>query len=669
MPNEVGGDVHGQVVQAGHVGRIDLHSAPAPLTALSGLPPATTVFCGRAEEMTALRAAWSSDGPAVVSSAVAGLAGIGKTELVLRAAHQALADGDFPGGALFVDLQGYDATRRVSPAQALDSFLRALGVDGQSIPPGEDQRATLFRSMLTGRPPVLIVLDNASSTAQVRPLLPGGRHRVVITSRHTLTGLDEARHLDLGVLDPAEATDLVGDPRLAALCGHLPLALRIMRALAAADPRTDWAAELTDARHRLELLDDGDSRAVHAAFDLSYRSLGPDLRRLFRLLSLHPTDEFSLEGAAALADRPMTRTRALLRELVRAHLVEPGATPDWFTFHDLVRLYAHRCAEGDPETDPALSRMFTHYATKAGAAKHQLSPRHRGVTSHFQARQDALAWLDRTWLVLAAAARLVAERELYDVLFPIVESLCSYFDTYRHPDEMLAACLLALDGARASGRRLTEASVLTELGNAYARTREYDLAVVHLETALELNRALGNAFATATTLNDLGTAYRKTSRLDDAHHAYTEALATREEIGDRYGAAQTMNNLGNTLRDLGRAAEASEFYQRSLRVRQEIDDRHGMAQVLNNLGTAQVLAGEVREAFGHYRESLLLYRELGHQFREAGTLFLLGNACGDTRPAAATAFWRAALSLYERLGAEQEAQDVRDRLADLHDIR
>jgi tetratricopeptide (TPR) repeat protein len=665
--NEVGGNVHGQVVQAGHVGRISLHSASRPLTALSGLPPATTVFYGRVEEIAALRAAWSSDGPAVVSSAVAGLAGIGKTELVLRAAHQALTDGEFPGGALFVDLQGYDPERRVAPGQALDSFLRALGVDGQSIPPSEDQRATLFRSMLSGRSPVLILLDNASSTAQVRPLLPGGRHKVVITSRHTLTGLDEARHLDLGVLDSAEATGLVGDPRLAALCGHLPLALRIMRALAASDPRTDWTAELTDARHRLELLDDGDSRAVHAAFDLSYRSLDPELCRLFRLLSLHPTDEFSLEGAAVLADRPVNRTRALLRELVRAHLVELGATPDWFTFHDLVRLYAHRCAEGDPESDAAVERMLMHYGAKAEAAMQHLAPRFNAGETFFKDRQEAATWLDRTWRVLVAAVRSPAVP--HRALFQLVEGLYAYFDTYRHSDELLAICQLALRAARGADDRCNEARMLTALGNAYVRTRQHEIGITCLEKSLELNRSLGEDFHIAVALNDVGTAYRKASCLGAAHDAYTEALGIREAIADQYGLGQTLNNLGNTLRDKGDRVRAMEFYLRALDIRQQTGDRHGTAQVLNNLATAHALAGDNPQALAHYLDALALYREVGHEFRQAGTLYLLGGIYLDTDPGEALTAWREALSIYERLGAEQEAQDVRDRLTHLHDSR
>ncbi|WP_394619533.1 tetratricopeptide repeat protein [Lentzea sp. JNUCC 0626] len=663
MSNEVG-DVHGQVVQAGHVGRIDVHPAPILVTALSGLPPATAVFCGRHTELAALRACWSAEGPAVVSSSVAGLAGIGKTELVLHAAHRAVDDGEFPGGVLFVDLQGYDEARRVSSAQALDGFLRALGVDSHQIPPTEDQRAVLYRSVLHSRPRMLVVLDNTASTAQVRPLLPGSRHAVVITSRHTLSGLDEAHHLDLGLLAESEAVDLVGHPGLATLCGRLPLALRIMRALITTDPHADWEQELADAQHRLDLLDDGDSRGVHAAFDLSYRALDAEQARLFRLLALHPTDEFPVEGSAALVDRPLPRVRQLLRELVRAHLVEPGTSPGWYTFHDLVRLYASCHAKVDDESTAALSRMLRHYATRTFAAQSFLSPRLIPDDEHFDSRKSAFDWLHRGWRVLDAALRLAAEQHDHDALFTLMGGLCSYFDVYRHTDELHAIYVLALDAARSTGDRLREAAMTAELGNAHARIRQYDDALALLDSSLSLHRALGDAFGLAKTLNDIGTVHRKTARLSEASARYHEALDLWQSIGDRYGMAQTLNNLGNTARDLGDHTGASERYEQSLAIRQEIGDRLGEAQVLNNLGANLALAGHSAAALLHHRSALRMYRELGQQFREAGTLFLMGrtqHAAGT--PESARSSWQAALAIYERLGAEREAQEVRDLLA------
>ncbi|GLY50504.1 tetratricopeptide repeat protein [Lentzea sp. NBRC 102530] len=658
MSNEVG-DVHGQVVQAGHVGRIDVHPTPVPVTALSGLPPATTVFCGRHAELAALRACWSAEGPAVVSSSVAGLAGIGKTELVLHAAHRAVEDGEFPGGVLFVDLQGYDEARRVSSAQALDGFLRALGVDSHQIPPTEDQRAVLYRSVLHSRPRMLVVLDNTASTTQVRPLLPGSRHAVVITSRHTLSGLDEAHHLDLGLLAEPEATELVGDSGLAALCGRLPLALRIMRALIKTDPQADWEQELGDAQHRLDLLDDGDSRGVHAAFDLSYRSLDAEQARLFRLLALHPTDEFPVEGAAALADRPQPRVRQLLRELVRAHLVEPGASPGWYTFHDLVRLYASCHAKADDESEAAVNRMMAHYATKAHAAHWR-----RSTPAPFRSREDAFAWFDRTWSVLTATAALAAEQQRADVLFPLAESLWSYFDIRWPPDRLREICQSALELAKAVQDRSWEARTQTELGNVYVRTRQFPEGIAHIEKSLPLHRAVSDRHTLAGVLNDLGSAYRKSGRPADASVVYAEALDIRQAIGYRHGEGQVLNNLGNAARQLADFAAASEWYDKALTVREHIGDQRGKAQTHNNMATNLMFQGDYDEAISLYLVAVGEHRDLKQPYREAWTLTMLGKALNAVgRRADAEGAWHKSLSLLERLRAEREAQEVRDLLA------
>lgn len=665
MPNKVSGDVHGQVIQARHIGHIDLHAAPVALTALAGLPPATTIFFGRAPEVAALQAAWASEAPLMVSCVVAGLAGIGKTELVLHAAHQAIAAGQFPGGVLFVDLQGYDEARAVAPKQALDGFLRALGVDGHSIPPTEDQRSAVFRSLLHSRQPMLIVLDNASSAAQVRPLLPGNPHRVVITSRHTLSGLDEAHHFDVGVLAEAEASELVGDAELAALCGRLPLALRIMRALTTAEPHTDWAVELTDSQHRLELLDDGDSRAVRAAFDLSYRTLTEEQRRLFRMLSLHPTDEFSLEDAATLIDRPLPHTRALLRELVRAHLVETGITTGWFTFHDLVRLYAERCAAEDSEADAAITRLLQHYSAKMHSAHCLMNPL-RPNNNEFGSFQQAMSWTGEHWPVLVAVATIAVERGPQELLYPLVSGICAYSDNQRHTDALITLCSAAVESARLFGDRAAEPEMLTRLGNALVYDHQYAEAVPHLEKSVEIKRLIDDERSLAATLNNLGTAYRKMTRLEDARTCYNEALAIREAIGDTYGQGRTLNNLGSILRAMGDTRSAAEYYERSYQLRQAIGDVHGEAQVLNNMGINALVARSPEAALALHLQALRLYRDLDYGFRIAHTLDLIGRAhhqAGATDSASKA--WRDSLSEYMRLGARREIAELRERLTEL----
>ena len=355
--NTIGGGIQfGPVLQGRDVQATFQLPAAAPL-ALGQLPPATPGFTGREDELAVLAGLLdpAGTGGPVVVSAVAGLAGVGKTTLAVHAGHAALLQGWFGGGVLFVDLHGYD-DQPVEPGQALDGLLRALGVPGEHIPPGTEQRAALYRSRLAWiSEPVLVVADNASSEAQVKLLLPGaGPHKVLVTSRHTLAGLG-ARLVDVRTLDQADSVALLDAElraarpedvritgereaaiRLAGLCCGLPLALQITAALLKADPTLgtgDLAEELAVESERLERLayDDGSGHgasSVRAAFDLSYRRLDGTLARLFRLLPVNPGPDVSTASAAALADLPIARVRRVLAGLARAHLVV-AAPGEW----------------------------------------------------------------------------------------------------------------------------------------------------------------------------------------------------------------------------------------------------------------------------------------------------------------------------------------------------
>jgi hypothetical protein len=349
------------------------------------LPRSVAGFTGRGSELALMTGLLDPVGAAgaVVVSALAGLPGVGKTGLAIQAGHFARERGWFAGGIFFIDLHGYDEMP-VEPGQALEELLGALEVPAERIPDGAEARAALYRSVLAKRRgPVLLIADNASSEAQVRPLLPGsGPHRVVVTSRHTLGGLD-ARLLDVAVLDQKagvaliEAALRVADPdderiadnpddaaRLAQLCGGLPLALRIVAALLKTDqaPRAvrDLADQLTAALRLLELerlrYDDGSeagAMSVEAAFKLSYRRLEETAARIFRLLPLNPgLGDVSTAAAAALADLPVTKVRGVLADLARAHLIEAAPQPvGRWRMHDLLRVYARGLSKTYADAD------------------------------------------------------------------------------------------------------------------------------------------------------------------------------------------------------------------------------------------------------------------------------------------------------------------------------
>jgi len=367
-----GGIYQAPVIQA--TGDVDasFHLPAAAPVALAQLPLKAADFTGRDEDMAKLAGLLDPVGgaAAVVVSAVTGLAGVGKTTLAVQAGHAAVRRGWFGGGVLFIDLHGYDQ-EPVKPSQALDALLRALGVPAEHIPATVEERAALYRSAMAQiTDPVLVIADNASSDAQVKPLLPGtGCHRVLVTSRHTLAGLG-ARLLDVTVLDDDAAIELLdtalrtarpdddrvsGDQRaarrLARACGGLPLALQIIAALLNTDlplSASDLADQLAVEAGRLERLryDDGGGAgapSVAAAFEMSYRKLDETQAREFRLLAFNPGPGASTAAISVLADLPVSNARSVLADLARAHLVEaaPGTADRW-RMHDLVRIYGQR---------------------------------------------------------------------------------------------------------------------------------------------------------------------------------------------------------------------------------------------------------------------------------------------------------------------------------------
>ncbi|NBM17976.1 NB-ARC domain-containing protein [Streptomyces sp. GC420] len=386
--NQISGGVFFHAVIQGHT--VAVHLPPEVLPALAGLPTASPGFTGRDRELDLLLGLLDpgiDDTPTVCS--VVGLAGVGKTELAIQAAHAARKRGWYPGGVLFADLQGYDDERRVEPANALHGLLQALGVRSEHIPSQLQDRARLYRSVLAAfaeqGQPILVLVDNASSAEHARPLLPADRRtRAIVTSRHTLSTLD-SRLLGLHVLNEQSAFDLLSrllevahgrDARLAQerqaanelarLCGYLPLALRIVGALLVQDPRKPLAVmieDLSDERARLDALA-VDGLAVRAAFDLSYQALSVQAAGLFRILPLSPGPEISTETAAALfGDEPRV-CRRLLETLAQAHLVESGTAYGRWRLHDLVRAFATEQMNlhvPEQERGAAVHRLVGHY--------------------------------------------------------------------------------------------------------------------------------------------------------------------------------------------------------------------------------------------------------------------------------------------------------------------
>ncbi|WP_055545818.1 BTAD domain-containing putative transcriptional regulator [Streptomyces sp. NBRC 110028] len=344
--------------------------APAPGPAPELLPRPPAGFLGRDAELAELtRLALPAAGqdhpyggaPAGLPAEggitlVTGPAGVGKTGLAVRWGHAHAAA--FPDGRLFADLRGFSGGEEAEPAAVLREFLLAMGTPADQIPPSEQAAGALYRSLVAQRR-LLVVLDNASSSAQVRPLLPGGPHcATLVTSRSRLDGLiatDAARPVRLHALGPEDGAALIGallgpdrvaeDPaaaeELVTLCDGLPLALRAASAQLVARPR--WrlarlATALRDERRRLALLSAEDA-GVAAALRNSVARLSADDAQLLRALGAGFAREVNTAEAAALSGADPDLIQDSLERLAEMHLLDEEAT-NRYVMSDLVKLFA-----------------------------------------------------------------------------------------------------------------------------------------------------------------------------------------------------------------------------------------------------------------------------------------------------------------------------------------
>lgn len=652
---------------------------------LDQLPPSIVGFTGRDEDLVELLEFLDPAGTkeAVVVSAVAGTAGIGKTTLAVQAGHAARQQGWFGGGVLFTDLHGYDSAP-VEPTQALDAMLRALGVLAEHIPSDDAERSALFRSVLAGlTEPVLIIADNASSEAQVRPLLPGsGPHKVLITSRHTLAGLG-ARLMSVEVLGDGASVEVLnaevraarpddericGDDeaarRLARLCGGLPLALQITAALLKADP-TLSARELADQlaveSGRLEQLSYmqgvGPSvSSVAAAFELSYRRLEEVSALVFRLLPVNPGPVISTAAAAALADLPVRIARRTLASLAQAHMVEaaPGAAGRW-RMHDLLRLYARQVSAENAEGDGlerAGDRLLNYYLTRADAANQLLRGEPgNAVQDGFADRRSSLAWLDaeRVNLVATVSAAADAGRDQIAMRLPLV--LAEYLQLRRRLDDGLAITTVSVNTARRLGDRKGESAALVTLGNILRQLRRFQEAATVCKEAVIICRQMGDRLGEAGALNNLANAQHEMGAIDESIRTQQENLAICRAMGDQLAEGKALNNLGLGLRRVGKSDEAITAHQDAARLYRQVGDRYGEGTALNNLGIALYQVGRLKEAITAYQEDVAICHELGDRYGEATTLNNIGAVLQDEqRFEKAIAAHREAAAIYQEIG-------------------
>ncbi|PTA46510.1 AfsR/SARP family transcriptional regulator [Micromonospora sp. RP3T] len=637
-------------------------------------------------------------GRAVVISAIAGTAGVGKTTLAVHWAHRVAHR--YPDGQLYVNLRGFDLDgRAVPPGEALRGFLEALHVSPQRVPTDLAGQAALFRTLLADRR-VLVLLDNARDDEQVRPLLPGSRGSlVVVTSRNRLTGLvvsDGAHPVTLDLLPPAEARELLAgrlgrgragrDPtaldEIVGRCAGLPLALAVVAARAVGQPDVPLAALATELRDtdpdRLTALATGDPATdVRAVFSWSYRALDADSARLFRLLGLHPGPDAGRAAVASLAGLPPARVGPLLAGLTRANLLTERAAGR-YAMHDLLRAYASElCHDTDPaaEREAARRRLFDHYLHASHAADHLLDPYRLarpaalpppdpGVTVGDRPEHAwATAWFAAEHHVLLACVEQAASIGLDRHAWTLAAALTTYLDRSGHWPELAAAQRTAL--AAAVRRDDLAGQALAHRGLAIACTwsGEHEAAHRHYRRDLELYHELGDDTGRAHTHLGVSWVLARQGRLRAALDETRLALDLYRAADYRVGQAKALNNLGWMHARLDEPGPALRCCRAALRLHEKNGDRHGAALTWDSLGYVRHGLGDHDRAADCYRRALALHRELGDRYDEAEVLDNLGDslrAAGDLD--AARRAWREALTIFDEL-RHPDADRPRAKLA------
>lgn len=713
--NELTGSVTGPAVQAGTVyGGIHITAAPAGPTGAAGpaapvvpvvpfehrpwqLPPVGRL-ADRTLELAALedfrRRAAGLGHPTL--AAVSGIGGVGKTVLALSWLH-GLRD-DFPDGQLYADLgaQPQDGAP-VSPFEVIGRFLRALRVPADQIPHAADERTGLYRS-LTATRRLVVLLDNAVTAAQVRPLVPGGPSVVVATSRWRLPGLamDGGYLLHLEPLGTDAAVELLAmtlaDDRVRAqptdaralveLCEGLPLAVRVAGARLAARPGRGINAmvrELADEHSRLGALAIDGDHGVRATLDLAYGALPQDAARLYRLLALHPGPDFTADVAAAVlgdADRARAEPPRLLDLLHDANLLTDTGD-EHYRFHDLVRLHAASRAEADEdagERTAAERRVFDHYLATATRAEEILDPHHRSLPRDYGAGPvvvtafgedgdgDALAWLERELPSLMRVIRQARRSGQPTVTWQLADAMWSLFVRRKHYEEWRAAHEEGAAAARELSDTAAECRMLTSGGLGELDTGHHARALESFERAARLFDAQGDGLGFARTLNYRGLAQQGLGRLREAAALFEQAAAELPVHGDVRAGALARFNLAEVALAEGRYEAAATEAEAAHRTLTSERDPYNAARAARVSGTAHLALAHPATAEPHLLSALAALHGVS-DFETAQTLEVLAELLESRgQPGPARDRYEEALALYQGLGLTTRADAVRARL-------
>ncbi|MFF5206082.1 BTAD domain-containing putative transcriptional regulator [Streptosporangium sp. NPDC000396] len=639
---------------ASHESAVSLRPSPVPRQ----LPADIARFTGRQESLEELDALLS-DGPGVapiVISAIGGAGGVGKTALATRWGHRVAHR--FPDGQLYVNLHGYSPSEPVTGVQALHRLLRGLGVATDEIPHDGEERAALYRSLIADKR-MLIVLDNAASPEQVRPLLPGSALcRVIITSRDSLRGLSvthDVHTITLDVLAEEESRALllalIGGKRfgnelkavdeLARLCGYLPLALRLAAAHLVSQPAllvNDFVTKLRQ-ENRLTALDmrEDPHIGVRATFELSYRSLDERERRTFRLLGLHPGPDISLEAIAALSGLPLNEVHEVTDTLVRAHLVH-RVSDERLTMHDLVRIYARDHSSVDDTEDnchSALSNMFNWYAHTVRSAMGYIdldatllrptTPVPLGGSKEFSDYDSSLAWLEAERPNLIPLVSHAAVHGWPVVAWQLTHIVAYFFYLRDYVDDWIDTHKIALSAAQRIGDQHGEAMILITMGHAYMSTSQYPEFLDCQRQAVALSRATGDLSGEANALGYMGYGLIRTGRYAEAIEALQQARGMHGSLGNQGGEFSVLLDLAGAYLHIGRIVDSLECLHLCLPYWREQERIHDEAYTLLTLGEAHARLGDHQTAIESLQRMFQLSQKMSNLRLEVQALIGLGR--------------------------------------------
>ena len=627
-------------------------SAPPPGTPHQ-LPKDISDFTGREAVLAELDTlSGPGQGPNNVV-VITGMPGVGKTTLATHWAHR--QSPHFPDGQLYLDAGAYGPVSPIDPNEAIDRFLRALGVPPEQLPGSSEQRRDRFNDMLSERR-MLIFIDNALDSTQVRRLIPSAMSCLtVITSRIRLSGLnirDGVRTITLTPLSAAESaallTHIVGTTRgkaepdglnaLARLSGGHPLAVRIAGEHVAERPRASLADLAGELQDRLLGVTDQDDHAasLSTVFAWSYNAFREDVAHLFRRMSLHPGPSFTSEAAAALRAMPVSHTEMLLNTLAKAHMINHD-TARRYRFHDLLRLYATERAarDDDEETRHEQRRLLDWYLLSAANAvatiandwtpvpdlpdPHQIEPK------TFVTDTEAMKWCEAERDNLCAVSQWASDNGYHRHGWQIPGVIHEIFDRYGPQDDNLRLNQQALAAAQRDEHAIGKIGTLINLGATYFSMHAYDQAIAQFTTGRQLADEAGHIELEANCTHNLASAYLSLGDIPRAISTYEMALAACRKISNSVGEAAILHRLGDAHLLLKQYRRSATNYRQALGIRERIGALRGVGLTHTGLGALHLATGRLCPALHHCTIALDIHLHTQDQAAQCDTLTVMAD--------------------------------------------